>query len=61
MVESNAATMSFKKSSGGKLFNIPRPYNADYPQRSDGSVIFYRADWMQKLGLTEPKTVDELL
>jgi putative aldouronate transport system substrate-binding protein len=60
MVGMNAATTAFKKSAEGKLYGIPKPNNADFSKRADGSLHYYRADWMKKLGKTEPKTVDEL-
>ncbi|MGZ9583531.1 extracellular solute-binding protein [Paenibacillus marinisediminis] len=40
----------------GKLMGIPRsynPYNMQY--------IYIRTDWMKQLGLSEPKTMDDLL
>lgn len=42
----------------GKIMAIPSPPNANAPAER---VLYVRKDWMDKLGLKEPKTSDELL
>jgi ABC-type sugar transport system, periplasmic component len=48
-------TLKFLKN-GDKLFGVPRTWNKDTTDR----VIFYRADWIEKLGLKVPDTWDEV-
>lgn len=44
----------------GAYYFIPRPESASGMYKADQSVIFYRKDWNEKLGITKvPETIDE--
>lgn len=42
---------------GGQLFGIPQPSAAD----SSADLIWVRSDWMKNLGLSQPKTIDDVI
>ena len=60
MNDMNACNMTAKQFNGGKMFSIAHPAMADYPTKSYGCVAYMRNDWLKKLNLQAPTTMDEL-
>jgi putative aldouronate transport system substrate-binding protein len=52
----NGVALNFL-ASGGKLYGLPLPGR----QADDTPLLFIRKDWLAKVNMTEPKTIDDLI
>ncbi len=43
----------------GKFYHFPRLDTFNIADSGDAGVLFYRKDWAEKLGISEPQTIDE--